>query len=126
LSFKTILNHPLFLKRNFASSSAFTQFKPVTLNTGNPLALSSSSKIKFLIIMTRCARCGYTVLPVGSETTRQPIDLKTVIKGLKEGGMGFYCPSCQTLWCPFCISSHESKPICGICGKDVDFFREEP
>jgi hypothetical protein len=75
--------------------------------------------------MTRCARCGYIVLPVGAQAPKGPIDVDEVGELLKEKGMGFYCGSCQTLWCPFCVSTRGFSPTCELCGEEVDFFRDD-
>lgn len=79
--------------------------------------------------MTRCARCGYTVLPAGQPllsgglTTGSVVEL-IILSDLQNRGVGFHCSKCRTLWCPFCVSLEGEAVPCGICGRAMDLFRE--
>ncbi|OGU29297.1 MAG: hypothetical protein A2057_09240 [Ignavibacteria bacterium GWA2_35_9] len=96
----------------------------------NPLPELSKSK-------TNCARCGYPVLPMDNEeqSTKKSSPFEMLLKGLQKEsvepfvplddmklqGHGFFCPTCQTCWCSFCVS--ETKLRCDICGGTLTIFK---
>ena len=71
--------------------------------------------------MTRCARCGHTVLPAGRHSGATEL---ITVEQLKAKGIGFVCSECVTLWCPFCITLLEKQPLCGLCERPVVLYRE--
>lgn len=78
---------------------------------------------------THCTRCGYPVLPANlsspnATNTIHPDQMKEQeIEWLKERGIGFWCPTCQTAWCPFCMKEHEPE-LCTICRTKTVLFIE--
>jgi hypothetical protein len=80
--------------------------------------------------LSECGGCGYPVFPY----PRQIKDMHLVLlldEDLKKKGYGFFCPTCQTLWCSICIDfSHahietpDNMPACKICGKPLELYQE--
>ena len=73
---------------------------------------------------THCARCGYTVLPMGSNPYPNADVHIIILDQLKKCGSGFYCTRCRTLWCAFCAELDENKATCGLCGQEIKVFTE--
>jgi hypothetical protein len=78
--------------------------------------------------LTRCARCGYTVLPISKEVLPK-VDgpLEAVIPydfDFQEEGLGYVCSDCQTVWCAHCTGTHGHEATCGICRKPMPPLEE--
>lgn len=77
--------------------------------------------------VTRCARCGYTVIPCdktpdfGSGPGTVAMDV--VVSEAKEKGAGYSCGSCNALYCAFCATPEES-PLCSFCGEQMQPFNQ--
>ncbi len=80
----------------------------------NPLPELTKSK-------THCTRCGYPVVPAGRwiVSPEEPIPLDQ----MREQGAGFYCSTCLTSWCPFCVTA-DSAGTCQLCGAHMDIYRD--
>jgi predicted Zn finger-like uncharacterized protein len=79
--------------------------------------------------MTRCTRCGYTVLPITRHTFPNisgPAEIVITEEkyDFKENGLGYVCPDCRTLWCAHCTGTSGRKATCAICGKGIEPFVE--
>ena len=95
--------------------------------------------------MTRCAKCGYPVLPadpaVDESVERILLEqakpqtgilaLKKegaseglLLEQLKKHGVGFFCSTCPTAWCPFCVNPI-TPTSCGICSSDMALHRKK-
>lgn len=86
----------------------------------------------------RCARCGYPVLPFDASapgadalspfekllqsTPKDGAQPVVFLEGLKDKGLGFFCPACPTAWCAFCVSEENLR--CGLCGGTLRLCRE--
>lgn len=75
--------------------------------------------------MSKCACCGYPVLPAGESIGESSAELLLTMEQLREKGVGFLCQYCRTLWCPFCVRlDPSSQPLCGICSKPLEVLFE--
>lgn len=79
--------------------------------------------------MTRCAKCGYAVLPISPDKVPEfsvPVEVVLIEEeyDFQENGLGYVCRDCRTLWCAYCTETKGPKANCGICGKEMGPFVE--
>jgi hypothetical protein len=90
----------------------------------------SSAKIEFGVrtpmtklvkSRTNCTRCSYPVLPAGPAI---PGATELILLGdMQKKGVGFFCSTCNTAWCPFCVPV-DKLGVCELCGEQMSLFRE--
>ncbi|HBC86996.1 MAG TPA: hypothetical protein DCZ94_08590 [Lentisphaeria bacterium] len=91
---------------------------------------------------THCVKCGYPVLPAGSEIDESVEKLLfeesapaqgimalkkegnkwLIMEQLKKHGVGLSCKKCPTAWCPFCVDP-STPDTCGICKGEMTICR---
>ena len=79
--------------------------------------------------MTRCASCGYTVLPVAHDKLpdiSEPGEFFLIEDeyDFQGNGLGYVCGKCRTLWCACCTDTHGPEATCITCGEKIGPFME--
>jgi len=72
---------------------------------------------------THCTTCGYPVLPASRWPAGVNVKELLLLDQLRDKGVGFYCSTCQTCWCPFCVPT-DSPETCQLCGAHMDLYRQ--